>query len=280
MIQSSPAVRAASLNGSTRVQSRGHNGHTLHGHCRLLDEDPDLGMGLSVEDRMAATRALVAPVLSVPGPRWQPPDYDHETAYGLLILDGLLGRRLRVGRAVATELLSCGDILRPWEEPLLWGMSEFALDWRVFHPLRLAVLDSDVTNLIGRRSQLIVNFSSRLLRRARYASYLMAVSHHTRVENRLLETLWHLANSWGRVTPRGVRIPFRITHEVLSEILGAQRPSVTTAFRKLVTQGLVTREPDGTLIVRDPGSVERAADRQTPDARAGEPTAASSAAVA
>jgi CRP-like cAMP-binding protein len=57
------------------------------------------------------------------------------------------------------------------------------------------------------------------------------------------------------VTPRGVRIPFRITHEVLSEILGAQRPSVTTAFRKLTAQGLVIRDPDGTLIVREPASL-------------------------
>jgi CRP-like cAMP-binding protein len=172
----------------------------------------------------------------------------------MLILEGLLGRRLRTGRAVATELLSCGDILRPWEEPVLFG-SEFSLEWRVFHPARLAVLDTRVTTLIGRRPQLVVNFSSRLLRRVRSGAYLMAVSHQTRVENRLLETLQYLANSWGRVTPRGVRIPFRITHEVLSEILGAQRPSVTTAFRKLTAQGLVIRDPDGTLIVREPASL-------------------------
>ena len=69
-----------------------------------------------------------------------------------------------------------------------------------------------------------------------------------------METLWFVAQSWGRVTPRGVRIPFRVTHEVLSEILGAQRPSVTTAFRKLAEQGLVAREADGTLLLRDPGS--------------------------
>jgi CRP/FNR family cyclic AMP-dependent transcriptional regulator len=218
--------------------------------CRILDEDPDLGAGLTRQDLAAATRALVAPVIEASGPHWQPPTFDPATSYGLLILDGLLGRRLRTGSAVATELLSCGDILRPWEEPLLLG-SEFSLEWRVFHPTRLAVLDSRVTTLIGRRPQLVVNFSSRLLRRARSIAYLMAVSHQTRVENRLLETLAFLANTWGRVTPRGVRIPFRITHEVLSEILGAQRPSVTTAFRKLTTQGLVIRDGDGTLIVRD-----------------------------
>jgi CRP/FNR family cyclic AMP-dependent transcriptional regulator len=120
----------------------------------------------------------------------------------------------------------------------------------------MAVLDAAVTTLIGRRPQLIVNFSSRLLRRSRAAAYLMAVSHQNRVEDRLLETLWYLANSWGRVTPRGVRIPFRITHEALSEILGAQRPSVTTAFRSLTEQGAVTREPDGTFLLCRPVAVD------------------------
>jgi DNA-binding transcriptional ArsR family regulator len=222
--------------------------------CRILEEDPDLGAGLCADDLAAATRALVAPVLHATTPHWQPPAFDPGSSYGLLILDGLLGRRLRTGRAVATELLSCGDILRPWEEPLLFG-SEFSLEWRVFHPTRLAVLDARVTTLIGRRPELVVNFSSRLLRRVRSIAYLMAISHQTRVETRLLETLSFLASSWGRVTPRGVRIPFRITHEVLSEILGAQRPSVTTAFRKLTAAGLVIRDSDGTLIVRDPETV-------------------------
>ena len=221
--------------------------------CRILEADPDLGAGLSETDRVAATRALVAPVLVASGPTWVPPTYDPRTSFGLLVLDGFLGRRLRVGRAVATELLSTGDIMRPWEQPL-FGLSEYSLDWRVFRPLRLAVLDGEVTTLIGRRPQLVVNFSSRLLRRARAAAYLMAISHQTRVEDRLMETLWFVAQSWGRVTPRGVRIPFRVTHEVFSEILGAQRPSVTTAFRKLIEQGLVAREADGTLLLHDPGS--------------------------
>ena len=234
------------------IQPPADDGDGAQARVRILDEDPDLGAGLSAEDVAAATRALVAPVLSVEGPHWEPPDYDPHTTYGLLILDGLLGRRLRVGRAVATELLSSGDIVRPWEEQLISGLSEPTLDWRVFQPTRLAVLGHNVTTLIGRRPQLVVNFSSRLLRRARSASYLMAVSHQTRVEDRLMETLWYLAGAWGRVTPRGIRIPFRITHEVLSEILGAQRPSVTTAFGSLTEQGLVTRDADGTFVLRDP----------------------------
>lgn len=248
----SPASSTAGRYAPGRTSATGQattDGRSTPERVRILEEEPDLGAGLSPTDLAAATRALVAPVLHVRGPRWDPPQYDPQTHYGMLILEGLLGRRLRVGRAVATELLSCGDIVRPWDEPLLWGLSEPQLDWRVFQPLRLAVLGPELTMLIGRRPQLIVNFSSRLLRRVRSAAYLMAVSHQTRVEDRLMEILWYLASTWGRVTPRGTRIPFRVTHEVLSEILGAQRPSVTTAFRRLTEQGLVSREPDGTFML-------------------------------
>ena len=219
----------------------------------ILREDPDLGQGLSPADRSAATSLFRAPMLHVNGPRWEPPDYPPATTYGLLVLDGLIGRRVKIGRAVGTELLSSGDILRPWDEPVAWEMIPPELEWRIFAPARLAVLDDRITALIGRRPQLIVNFSERLLRRARAANYLMVVSHLPRVEDRVLATLWHVASCWGRVTPHGVSIPFRLTHEVLGEIVGAHRPSVTVAMQTLTGRGQVKRTPDGGfLLVGDP----------------------------
>lgn len=221
--------------------------------CPILEAEPDLAEGLSPEDRRSAVRAFRAPVIFAGRPRWEPPAYDPERTYGLLVLDGLLGRRVKVGPAVAMELLSCGDILRPWDEPALWELVPPELDWRVFRPTRLAVLDERITTLIGRRPQLVINFSGRLLRRARSVSYLMAITHQTRVEDKLLATLWHLASTWGRVTREGVMVPFRLTHEVLGEILGAQRPSVTTALGRLQEAGQVRRAPEGGyLLLQDP----------------------------
>jgi CRP/FNR family cyclic AMP-dependent transcriptional regulator len=192
-----------------------------------------------------------------------------------MVLDGLLGRRVRVGPAVGTELLSCGDILRPWDEPSLWGMIPPELDWRVFRPTRLAVLDEPITTLIGRRPQLVVNFSGRFLRRARSVAYIMAISHHTRVEDKLLATLWHLASSFGRVTSEGVCIPFRLTHEVLGEILGAQRPSVTTAMRRLRDSGQVKRAVGGGyVLLADPADWVRSAKRAMNEASPATPDGA------
>lgn len=219
----------------------------------ILLEDPELAQGLSPEDRGVAAELFRAEVISVHRPRWQPPDYDPATTYGLLVLDGLMGRRVRVGNAVATELLGSGDILRPWDEPTLWGMIPPELDWRVFRPTRLAVLDERITGMIGRRRELVIAFSGRLLRRARSIAYLMAISHLTRVEGRLIATLWHIASGWGRVTPEGVTVPFRLTHEVLGEILGAQRPSVTIAMARLEQRQQVKRNRDGGyLLIGDP----------------------------
>lgn len=219
----------------------------------ILKEDPDLGQGLSPADRSAAVSLFRAPVVHASGPRWAPPGNSDEASFGLLVLDGLIGRRVRIGRAVGTELLSAGDIMRPWEEPIEWEMIPPELDWRIFQSARLAVLDARITALIGRRPQLIVNFSGRLLRRARAANYLMVVSHLPRVEDRVLATLWHVGSCWGRVTRQGVSIPFRLTHEVLGEIVGAHRPSVTVAMQTLQARGRVQRtHAGGFILIGDP----------------------------
>jgi hypothetical protein len=82
----------------------------------LLDEDPDLADGLGPAVFARARRLLRAPVVTLQRRSPRPPACDPSTTFGLLILDGLMGRRLRVGQAQATELLGRGDILRPWDE--------------------------------------------------------------------------------------------------------------------------------------------------------------------
>lgn len=210
-------------------------------YASILRDDPELALGLSEEDRRAAMSLFRAPVIQISGQRWTPPHYDAARTFGLIILDGLLGRRVRVGRTVGTELLGVGDILRPWDDEQPFELVPATLDWRVFSPTRLAVLDDRITTLIGRRAQLMVNFSGRIMRQSRRATYLMVVSHLPRIEDRVLATLWHIASTCGKVTPDGVNIPFRITHEVLGEIVGAHRPSVTVAIQTLETRGRLIR---------------------------------------
>ncbi len=214
----------------------------------VLHEDPELAKALSEEDRRELTQALRAPLITVEDGSWQPPVYEPDRTYGLLVLDGLLGRRLRVGAATAIELLGQGDILRPWQK-VQESAIPASVEWRILSPARIAVLDERVTRVIGRRPELSVAFSSRLLRRCQTADYLAAVGHLTRVEDRLLAVLWHLATNWGRVTPQGIRIPFRLTHQMLGELVGAKRPSVTIGLRYLREQGEVARSRDGRYLL-------------------------------
>jgi CRP-like cAMP-binding protein len=81
----------------------------------------------------------------------------------------------------------------------------------------------------------------------------MAAQHFVRVEDRLLATLWHLASMWGRVTPRGTLVPFRLTHAMLAGIIGAQRPTTTTAISSLEQQGRLSRDSERRyVLIGDP----------------------------
>jgi hypothetical protein len=224
----------------------------------ILKEDPELAQGLSANDQRLAHELFRARVLRATSRQWEPPQYYPPNCFGLLVLDGLIGRRVHVGSAMATELLTCGDIVRPWDTPFPWSSLAAGEDWRVFRPARLALLDERITALIGRRPELVAAFSERLIRRARAIVYLMAISHLPRVEDKLLGTLWHLATRCGHVTPRGVKVPFRLTHEALGEIIGARRPSVTLAMRNLKQRNQLTRDPDGGyLLTGDPAEWDR-----------------------
>lgn len=208
---------------------------------QLLREDPDLGENMPAEARQQATELIRARVFRVPTGTWDPPEIDHGTI-GLLILDGLMVRILRLGKVSSSEMVGPSDVIRPWETDLIPSLVPSVTSWRVLEPGQVALLDARVTALIGRYPELCAAVAGRFLRRARSLAYLMAAQHFVRVEDRLLATLWHLASMWGRVTPRGTVVPFRLTHEMLAGIIGAQRPTTTTSIRSLIEQGRIARE--------------------------------------
>jgi CRP/FNR family transcriptional regulator, cyclic AMP receptor protein len=207
----------------------------------LLDADPDLGEHMPPEARQTATELIRVRTFRVPKGAWKPGGIDHG-AMGLLLLEGLMVRTLRLGRVSSAEIVGPSDILRPWEIGLLPSVVPAPTDWRVLEPAQVALLDRRATELIGRWPELCVATGGRLLRRARSLAYLMAAQHFIRVEDRLLATLWHLASMWGRVTLQGTVVPFRLTHEMLASIIGAQRPTTTTAIRSLIRQGRLVRD--------------------------------------
>jgi hypothetical protein len=208
---------------------------------QLLRADPDLAEHLQPDARDEAIEHVRARVFRVPKGPWQPPDIDHG-ATGLLLLDGLMVRNLRLGPASSSEIVGPTDIIRPWETDLIPRVLPTVTDWRVLEEARVALLDGRVTAMIGRWPELSAAVGGRLLRRALSLSVLMAAQHFVRVEDRLLATLWHLASIWGKVTPQGTVVPFRLTHEMLAGIIGAHRPTTTIAVRSLTDRGKLMRD--------------------------------------
>lgn len=207
----------------------------------LLQADPDLAEHMAPEARREAIGQILVRVFRVPKGEWTAPRIDHG-AMGLLLLEGLMVRTLRLGDVSSSELVGPSDIIRPWENDLVPSLVPGLTSWRALEPARVALLDRRANAFIGRWPELSAAVGGRLLRRARSLSYLMAAQHFLRVEDRLLATLWHLASMWGRVTLQGTVVPFRMTHETLAGIVGAQRPTITLAIRSLTEQGRVVRD--------------------------------------
>lgn len=160
----------------------------------------------------------------------------------MLVIAGLMVRRLYLGPSISADLVGPGDIIRPWEDELLPGFTPGLSEWRVVEEATVALLDERITRAMGRWPEFSTMISARFIRRARSLAYLMAAHGFTKVQDRLLAALWHLAAMWGKVTPTGIRVPFRLTHEMLAEIVGARRPSVTVALRALERQERIARD--------------------------------------
>lgn len=86
----------------------------------------------------------------------------------------------------------------------------------------------------------------------------VAIALEPRVERRLLLKLRQLAERWGRVTPDGIRLDLRLTHQELANMVGAVRESVTIALGRLASAGEIEVR-NRTLLIRPPTELDRRA---------------------
>ena len=221
---------------------------------RVLDVDPDLGQNLSPERFEAARQALVARSETIARGPWQPdPDNgpDSNGGIGLLILDGVLIRRLSLQHRSCAELLGPGDLLRPSQDGYGEQLAPFSVAFRVIEALSLAHLDVRFVARSARFPEMTGELISRALDRSRLLARMLAVAQLPRVDTRLLIAMWHLSERWGTVRPEGRVLPSFLSHELLGWIVGARRPSVTTALGQLSQRKLVMRQDDGTWLLGD-----------------------------
>ena len=160
-------------------------------------------------------------------------------------------RRLSLGHRSCAELLGAGDLLRPSQDGTPELLAPFSVSWRVIEPLMLAMLDNRFAARASRFPEMTGEIVSRSLDRSRLLARMLAVAQLPRVDTRLLIAMWHLSERWGTVRPEGRVLPGFLSHELLGWIVGARRPSVTTALGQLSQKGLVKRQPDGTWLLGD-----------------------------
>jgi len=68
---------------------------------------------------------------------------------------------------------------------------------------------------------------------------MMASLHHV---DRVRAKLTELARDYGRVGPDGIRLDFPITHDLLGEMIGSSRETVTRSLDELQREGFVIRQ--------------------------------------
>ncbi|MFL5864215.1 MAG: Crp/Fnr family transcriptional regulator [Solirubrobacteraceae bacterium] len=175
-----------------------------------------------------------------------------EGGIGLLVLQGLLIRRVGIDGRFGAELLGDGDLLRPWQGEDEQAQLRCKTTWRVLEPSRIAVLNRRVTDRFARYPGLIEGLVGRALARSRKLAVNLAIVQHPRVDVRLLMLFWHLADRWAGSTPDGIYLPLPLTHGLLAELVAARRPTVTRALSGLAQRGLVRVVDDVWLLSGEP----------------------------
>jgi CRP-like cAMP-binding protein len=196
----------------------------------------DLDDGLLPDADDAARLRLTAPLIRLRRGRWTLPEALRERRsqwLGLLVVDGLMIRTVRVSELECCELLGPGDVIRPWDgdddiAPLASGAS-----WRVVEDASVVLLDEVFTRMACQWPELMSQLMDRALRRSRSLAVQLAISQARRADVRVMALFWHLADRWGRVTPDGVLVELDLTHSLLSRLTCLRRPTVSVTLKEL-----------------------------------------------
>jgi CRP/FNR family cyclic AMP-dependent transcriptional regulator len=249
-VNTSQLVQAAGKDGprGPRLPSEARLSSASTPVVSVFREVPELLSGLGEGGREVAD--LRVPLMLVERGPWSPPAprQSAEPHFGVLLLDGLVLRRLTLNGRTGAELLGAGDLLQPWLRQPPYETLVAEPGWEVLERARLAVLDGRFAAQVAPWPEIAATLVGRALERACRLSFQHVASHTPGLYGRLLALFWALADRWGRVTPNGVLVPLGLTHATMAELVGAARPSVSTALAKLARNGTVCRISGGWLL--------------------------------
>jgi CRP/FNR family cyclic AMP-dependent transcriptional regulator len=214
---------------------------------RVLDVDRELGGGLGRDAyRTARARCTAQAIDLSAGKRWLTLDPIAASEHiGLLMIHGVLLYRLRLAGRVTVDLVGAGDLIRPWPPVDEYAELFAASRWQVLETAELAALDTRFVREAAPWPELLIALTERMSWHSRSLALRLAISQMPKLTSRLRVMLWHLADRFGRVDRYGVLLPLRLSRQVLAELVGADRVSVSRRLKELVERGLVLPDPHG-----------------------------------
>lgn len=217
----------------------------------MLRVDPDLGARIDDRRRLAAERACLARALEIPRGPWDAEAAggdDDRAGFGLLVVSGLLCRRVVQNGRHGAELIGPGDLLQPLDRIGEWASIPTSSSWQAIERSEIAILNADFVRRAAPFPEVAMTLVRRGLLRSRHLAILVAIIGQRRIETRLSMLFWHLADRFGQVRGEWVSVPVPLTHSLLGELVGARRPSVTTALSRLQRDGVLRHDGRGWLL--------------------------------
>jgi CRP/FNR family transcriptional regulator, cyclic AMP receptor protein len=217
----------------------------------ILDEDPDLAIGLLGARRATARRRALASVVELGRGT-----VDFIAAYGsssgwfgLLVLDGLILQNASVLGRASAQVLAAGDIFCPWELEQDCALLPATVSYEVVTPSRVALLDDAFAERVRPWPEIASALISKADRRAHGLTVTHGLAAYPRVDVRIVALLWQLAERSGMVLEDAtVLLPLSLTHDTIARIVGCQRSSVSSALSTLRRDGLVLRDESGWIL--------------------------------
>jgi CRP/FNR family cyclic AMP-dependent transcriptional regulator len=211
----------------------------------VLEIEPDLAGVLSDEQRAEVQRFLLPVAVADKGG-----DVagllEQSGAFGAIVLEGMLIQAMQIAEDPTLRLIGPGSFVPPPQPPR--SMPVVGAGLFVPVPTRLVLLGDQLLIAARRWPQIVSSLHARMLEHSERLATQLAICQLPRVEDRIMALMWLLAESWGRVTPAGIRLPLSLSHEVLGGLIGARRSTVTLALSKLAERGSLIRHEDEWLI--------------------------------
>lgn len=218
------------------------------GRVALLRLDPGLRAAVPDNELTVAERFLTVPYRALEPGTWSVPTIAvHAEPFAALLVEGLVTHETTIAGRRTADLLGPGDVFHPWRafDAAIPGTSRWASSTTAL----VAVLDARFIAAARRWPRLYLVIHDRMADQLDRGTARAAIMGLPRVEQRVLGLLWQLAERWGKVHPEGVVVDLGLTHELIGQLVGAQRPTVSLAIRVLADEELLRRTPEGAWLL-------------------------------